>query len=291
MNKLYGVLGILFVLAGCGNPNSGFPDPAGTVTSQIQKEGQGQNAINFETGVIETGVLNTFTELSVDSAANFAATVGVKDLGFVSDLGAITSRDPSNSALNAPAVAGHGYLASTVSGLLVGIYVENDLTNGTNGGVVGKTINWNLFLPAADSNNPFSGLWRGQLSFNIVNGSDNSSSNASGQIALYIVQAGASLTGKAIMYVPAGGGSICGDNLTGSSNLTGTVSANSFSISIANSPAIFSCGSNAASGPAVLAITGTGTLNSNQISGTINMSADNGSGGITISSPLALTRQ
>ncbi|MBI3805798.1 MAG: hypothetical protein HY282_18755 [Nitrospirae bacterium] len=290
MNKFCGIVGMLFVLTGCGSPQSTLADPAGSVTSSLEKDGQGQNAINFETGVVESGVLNTFTELSIDGNANFAATVGVKDLGFVSELGGITSRDPSNSVLSTPAVVGDGYLVTTVSGLLAGVYVENDLTDPTNG-LVGKTLKWSLFLPAADGNNPLSGFWRGPITFNIVNGSDSTSNAASGQIGLYLIQAGSALAGTAVLSVPAGGGGICGDHLTGSSSVTGTVSASGFSITLANSPLIFSCGLTTANAPAPLTMTATGALGVGTIAGTMNMAADNGSGGITITGPLALIRQ
>jgi|GEM_PF-4180161 len=279
MKKISALFVLFLIYTGCGSSQTGLPDPNGTNTSNLQKEGQGENGINFETASTERGVVNTFTELSVDSGGNFVATVGIKDLGFVSGLGGITTRDPSNSVTSAPAVAGHAYLASTVSGLLVGIYVTGDIPDG-NGGVTGKAIKWNVFTPASDSNNPFTGLWRGPVTLSIQTSSGTTST--SGQLALYIVQSGTTFTGKAFLFVPAGGGGTCGDTLTGSSDITGTVSNGTLNITVTNSP-IFKCGQTP------LAITGSGSINNNILSsGTFNIT---GEGGIVISAPLALTRQ
>jgi len=154
-----GAVSLVFLAAGCTPVTSDTtseapPDPPGTVTSELRIEGNGPNAIDFDTGQIggqnsncgsgADGKGPTFNDVRVDRAINFSmcTPATIASVGAVRGLGDITSVPSSGFGASRAVTLGDGYVVKSSENHVFAVYVAANITAVGTGGLIGLRIKW-----------------------------------------------------------------------------------------------------------------------------------------------------
>jgi hypothetical protein len=166
---------LFFIVVGCGSggsnssssggtsgtTNTVTPDPPGTITTELRKQGQGNYAIDLDTGTTTNMPslyydVDAINDLSIDINGNFSCShfrSTISDVGSVTGVGDIISVPSSGFVSGCAAIASHGYVIKTnlPTGLswitdeikTYRIFVSSYITSSATGGVIGFRIKWN----------------------------------------------------------------------------------------------------------------------------------------------------
>ena len=140
----------LGTVCGCslGGPDP-VRDPAGTVSSGLRTQGQGNFLIDFDLGSVSSANAACLSDLYLDINVNFVvgcppagqAARRIADVGPVAGLGAITVAPTAGFVVSLSAIAGHGYVLED-NGRRWRIFVTSTIVGAGALGVIGVNITW-----------------------------------------------------------------------------------------------------------------------------------------------------